>query len=118
MRWMSASSCPVFVLAVTVLTLTLSACVVYEPYYYPSSQYDRVWESALRAAEEVGIAVSVVERFNGLIIGRKGPVDVTITVQPQADGRTKVQFNVRGPEGAEPDLTERFYQTYQRYMGR
>jgi predicted component of type VI protein secretion system len=108
----------VIVLAVTVLTLMLSACAVYEPYYYPASQYDRVWESALRAAEDVGVDISTANRVNGTIVGRKGPADVTIAVLTQADGSIRVQLNVRGPEDADPYLTDRFYQSYQRYMGR
>jgi predicted component of type VI protein secretion system len=108
----------VFVVAVTVLTLMFSACAVYEPYYYPASQYDRVWESALRAAEDVGVDIFTADRVNGTIVGRKGPADVTIAVLTQADGSIRVQLNVRGPEEADPHLTDRFYQSYQRYMGR
>lgn len=118
MQLMYVRNCSVFVLVATALTLLLSACVVYEPYYYPQSQYDRVWESAIKAAQDVGVTISSVERANGRIFGRKGPVDVTIAVETQPDGRIRMQFNARGPEGAEPYLTERFYQTYERYMGR
>ena len=104
---------------VMVLALMLSACVVYEPYpYYPVSQYERVWDSALKAAEEVGIGISRADRASGMIFGRKGPTDVTIAVLTQADGRIRVEFNTKGPEGADPYLNDRFYQTYQRYMGR
>ena len=115
---MSRGTCLVFVLGVTLFIVMLSSCVVYEPYYYPASQYDRVWESAIRAAEEAGIVVSAAERDKGTITGSKGPVDVTIAVLTQADGRIRVHMSARGPEGAEPYLTERFNQAYQRYMGR
>ena len=120
MQRMSARNGLVFILGVTVLTLVLSACVVYEPYpySYPQSQYDRVWDSAIKAAQEVGIDISAIERDKGIIAGRKGPVDATITVQTLADGKIKVHMTARGPEGAEPNLTDRFYQAYQRYMGR
>jgi hypothetical protein len=114
----SVRICLVFVPGVIVLTLMLSACVVYEPYYYPASQYDRVWESAMKAAEDVGINISSADRVNGTIVGTKGLADVTIAIQTQADGRIRVQINVRGPEGADPHLNDRFYQAYQRYMGR
>jgi predicted component of type VI protein secretion system len=109
---------PGFLLSVTVLALILSACVVYEPYYYPASQSDRVWESALRAAQDVGITISTADKVNGTILGRKEPSEVTISVLTLTDGRIKVQMNVRGPEGADPYLSDRFLQTYQRYMGR
>ncbi len=120
MQWMYARDSVVFVFVVAALMPMLSACVVYEPYpyYYPQSQYDSVWDNAIRAAEEVGIAISVIERDRGMIVGKKGPVDVTIAVQTQADGRIRVHMSARGPEGAEPNLTQNFYQTYQRYMGR
>jgi len=108
----------VFLLGVTVLATMLSACVVYEPYYYPASQYDRVWESAMKAAGDAGITISTADRTTGLILGRKGPTDVTIAIQTLADGRIKLQLNVRGPEDADPYLKDRFLQAYQRYMGR
>jgi hypothetical protein len=106
------------VLRVMALTLVISACVVYEPYYYPASQYDRVWDSATKAAEDVGVTIFTADRVSGTVVGRKGSADVTITVLTQADGRIRVEFKVRAPEGEEPGLSERFYQTYQRYMGR
>jgi predicted component of type VI protein secretion system len=111
-------TCAEFLLSVSTLALLLSSCVVYEPYYYPASQYDRVWESALKAAQDVGITISTADKVNGTIIGRKEPSEVTISVLTLADGRVKVELNVRGPEGADPYLSDRFLQTYQRYMGR
>ncbi len=107
-----------FILGVTVVTFMLSSCVVYEPYYYPASQYDRVWESAMMAAEDVGINISSTDRANGTIVGTRGLADVTIAIQTKADGRIRVQINVRGPEGVDPYLNDRFYQAYQHRMGR
>ena len=118
MQGLYGKNCLVFVLGVTALTLMLSACVVYDPYYYPASQYDRVWDSATKAAEDVGVTIFTADRVSGTVVGRKGSADVTITVLTQADGRIRVEFKVRAPEGEEPGLSERFYQTYQRYMGR
>ena len=118
MQWLYDKKCLVFVLTITALTLMLSACVIYEPYHYPASQYDRVWESAVKAAEDVGVTILTADRVSGKVVGRKGTADVMIAVLTQADGRIRVEFKVRAPEGAEPSLSERFYQTYQRYMGR
>jgi hypothetical protein len=66
----------------------------------------------------VGADIFTADRVSGSIVGRKGPADVTIAVLTQADGSIRVQLNVRGPEESDPYLTDRFYQSYQRYMGR
>ena len=118
MKELSARICLFPVLGLIVLTMMLSSCVVYEPYYYPSSQYDRVWESAIKAAEDTGINISTTDRATGTILGRKGPADVTIAIQTLADGKIKLQLNVRGAENVDPYLNDRFFQAYQRYMGR
>ena len=118
MKGKSAGTSLVFAFCVAAFALTLSACVVYEPYYYPASQYDRVWDSAMKAADEVGIAVSTADRGTGTILGRKEAADVAIAIQTLADGRIKLQLTVKGPEGAEPYLHDQFLQAYQRYMGR
>ena len=70
-----------------VLTVLLSACVVYEPVptpaYYGSS-YDRVWDSALGAAEDAGVKITSADKPTGIIRGVTGSTDVTISVTTQA----------------------------------
>ena len=104
-----------------VLGALLSGCVVYEPVptpaYYGSS-YDRVWDSALGAAEDAGVKVTSADRSRGVIRGNTGSAEVTISVISQAEGKTRVEFSSKGPKGQDPDLNDRFTHYYNRRMGR
>jgi hypothetical protein len=104
-----------------VLTALWGGCVVYEPMpapaYYGSS-YDRVWDSALGAAEDAGVKITSADRTRGIIQGVTGSTDVTISVITQADGRIRVEFSSKGPKGQDPDLNDRFTRFYNRRMGR
>ena len=104
------------------LSVLLTACYVYvpapAPVYYPESQYDRVWEGALRAAEDTGIEITSANRETGAILGRKGATHVDIYVAQQPDGRVRVELSLKGPRPQDPHLADRFYQNYDRYMGR
>jgi hypothetical protein len=90
--------------------------------YVPSSSYgssyDRVWDSALGAAEDAGVKITSADRSRGIIQGVTGSSDVTVLVISQADGRTRVEFSSKGPKGADADLNERFTSYYNRRMGR
>jgi hypothetical protein len=105
-----------------VLTGLWGGCVVYEPVYVPSSSYgssyDRVWNSALGAAEDGGVQITSADRTTGIIRGVTSSSDVTISVISQADGKTRVEFSSKGPKGQDPDLSERFTGFYNRRMGR
>jgi hypothetical protein len=104
-----------------VLTAFVAGCVVYEPVLMPpdpGSSYDRVWNSALGAAEDAGVKITSADRTTGIIRGVTSSADVTISVIPQADGRTRVEFTSKGPKGQDPDLNDRFSRFYNRRMGR
>ena len=105
-----------------VLTALAGGCVVYEPVPVPSSSYgssyDRVWNSALGAAEDAGVKITSADRATGTIRGVTPSSDVTILVISQADGRTRVEFSSKGPKGADAGLNERFTSYYNRRMGR
>ena len=104
-----------------VLTAFVAGCVVYEPVAMPpysGSSYDRVWNSALGAAEDAGIKITSADRGTGTIRGVTNSSDVTILVISQADGRTRVEFSSKGPKGADAGLNERFTSYYNRRMGR
>lgn len=105
-----------------VFTALMGGCVVYEPVYVPSSSYsssyDRVWNSALGAAEDAGVKITSADRTTGIIRGVTSSADVTISVITQADGRTRVEFTSKGPKGHDPDLNDRFTSYYNRRMGR
>ena len=104
-----------------VLTVLVGGCVVYEPMpapaYYGSS-YDRVWDSALGAAEDAGVKITSADKTTGIIRGVTGSTDVTISVTTQADGRIRVAFSSRGAKGEDADLNDRFIRYYNRRMGR
>ena len=104
-----------------VLTVLVGGCVVYEPMpapaYYGSS-YDRVWDSALGAAEDAGVKITSADKTTGIIRGVTGSTDVTISVTTQADGRIRLAFSSKGAKGEDADLNDRFTRFYNRRMGR
>jgi hypothetical protein len=106
---------------IAVLTLLMGGCVVYEPVpapvYYGSS-FDRVWDSAIGAAEDAGVKITSADRNTGVIRGLTGSANVTISVSTQADGRIRVEFSSKGPKGEDPDLNDRFTRFYNWRMGR
>ena len=102
---------------VVALALAVQACVVYAPPPGPST-YDRAWDSALRAAQDVGIQMSSVDRGSGQMLGARGAIGVRVSVTRQADGTTRVELNLQGPLQSDPGLSDRFYAAYDRYMGR
>ena len=104
-----------------VLTALVGGCVVYEPVVVPAysgSSYDRVWNSALGAAEDAGVKITSADRTAGIIRGVTNSADVTISVISQADGKIRVEFSSKGPKGQDPDLNDRFTRFYNRRMGR
>jgi len=84
----------------------------------PPSSYDVAWDSALRAANEAGIQVTKADRSSGAIFGQRGSTSVNILVLTQSDGRTRVELNVRGAQQEASQISDQFYQAYERYMGR
>ena len=100
--------------------LPLAGCVAYP---YPATttvpaSFDRSWNAALGAAQDVGVAVSSADRTTGRIYGRRNAADVVIGVNPQADGSLRVQFDARGLGPQDQGLESAFTQAYNRRMGR
>jgi hypothetical protein len=116
-----SGKCVLLILMVFLTTLW-GGCVVYEPVYVPSSSYsssyDRVWNSALGAAEDAGVRITSADRTAGTIRGVTSSSEVTILVISQADGKTRVEFSSKGPKGADAGLNDRFTDFYNRRMGR
>ena len=106
--------------AAVVLTAALTAsCVYYHP--VPAqrpgpSKFDRSWDAARGAADDVGVTVTDVDRARGTIHGYKGSTDVTITVWQQADGSVRVGFNVRAPSGQDTVLADHLSHAFDRRM--
>jgi hypothetical protein len=82
------------------------------------SSFDRSWNAALGAADDVGVNVYSADRTSGVIRGTAGSDDVTMRVYTQADGRVRVEFNVKGTRGADRELAEALSNAYDRRMGR
>ena len=112
----------VLLVAVLVLTALEAGCYAYPvavtPVSAPVDKYDRVWDSALRAADDAGIQIASSEKATGYIAGSKGAIDAQIFVLRQADGAIQVKLDLKGPISQDPGLSDRFSKAYERYMGR
>jgi hypothetical protein len=82
------------------------------------STFDRAWSAALGAADDVGVSVSSADQTSGVITGTTATDDVTIRVFTQADGRVRVEFNVKGASGSDAVVANQLSTAYNRRMGR
>lgn len=101
--------------------ILLAACVVYEPIGMSSTapaSFDRSWNAALGAAQDIGTKISTADRNAGRIYGRHNGADVMIIVAPQPDGSLRVQFDAKNLSPQDNGLDSRFTQAYNRRMGR
>jgi len=92
--------------------------VVYPPEPPPYASYDYVWDSAIRAAQDVGMQITSSNRNAGTIFGQRDSVGVTIQVTHQADRKTRVEVTTEGTRGSGSAVADDFYQAFNRYMGR
>ena len=102
-------------------TIFAGGCVVYQPVPAPApavSDFDRSWNAAVGAAQDVGVRIQSEDRARGVITGATDTRDVTITVTTQADGRVRVEFSARGPQGGDANLARDISRAYDRRMGR
>jgi hypothetical protein len=106
--------------ALLLVAALLPACVAYPVAVAPAptDNYDRVWDAALRAADDAGIQIGAAEKATGYIAGSKGAIDAQIFVVRQADQSVRVQLDLKGPLEQDPGLSQRFSRAYDRYMGR
>ena len=100
-----------------------SGCYYYGPPPYttpspPYASYDYVWDSAMRAAQDVGIHITSANKNTGAAFGQRDGVSVTIEVTQQSDGRTRVELTTKGSQPATSAVADDFYRAYDRYMGR
>jgi len=108
-------------MVVALATGMMAGCVYYHPVPVQQSgpsKFDRSWDAALGAADDVGVTVTDVDRERGTIRGYKNDADVTITAWQQADGSVRVGFNVTGPRGPDSNLVDHLSYAYNRRMGR
>lgn len=109
------------ILPCILLAFMLSACVVYEPVPTPTTRpasFDRSWNAAILAAQDVGITVSMTDRSAGQIFGQRNTASVTINLLQQADGSLRVKFDVKNLSPQDQGLGDRFSAAYDRRMGR
>ena len=107
--------------ACLVVATTMAGCTYYQTVpVAPSgpSTFDRAWSAALGAADDVGVSVSTADRTSGTIYGTIQGENVTIRVLTQADGRVRVEINVKGQSGSDAVVAERISSAYDRRMGR
>lgn len=114
LHFMRRASC----LGLAVLALS---CTYYQPVVVSpggSNTFDRSWNAALAAAADVSVSVYQADRTSGTIRGTKDASDVTMRVFTQADGRVRVELNVKDPPGAKSTLADQLSSAYNRNMGR
>ena len=112
---------PRIVLFACLLVAAAAGCTYYQAAPAPSSGpsvFDRSWNAALGAAEDVGVSVYMADRASGTIRGTTANDEVTIRVFTQADGSVRVEFSAKGGRGADPAVTQRLSDAYDRRMGR
>jgi hypothetical protein len=90
-----------------------------EPQPVPgAAKYDRAFDAAVGAARDIGMEVSKADRAAGRIVGTKAGVEVSIWLQWQPNGSTKIEFNAPGAPDTSPKLSEQWTSAYNRRMGR
>jgi hypothetical protein len=101
--------------------VALAGCTTSEPEPAPApppSPFDRAWNAALGAAQDEGVKVTSADRVSGVITGVRGPQEIRIQLQTQADGNVRIEMSARGPKGSDPGLAGRISRAYDRRMGR
>jgi hypothetical protein len=109
-----------FALLFLVILVMGSGCCYYGPPAYtavssPHASYDRIWDSAMRAAQDVGIRITSSDKNAGTASGQRDGVGVTIQVVKQSDGTTRVELTSKGGPST---VGDDFNRAYNRNMGR
>ena len=103
--------------------ILLQSCVAYAPVpapapvVYPVSSYQVAWESALKAAEDVGIRIMHADQAMGTIEGQAERTAVTIHVNRQPNERIRLEVSLRGPS-RDTYIADEFHRAYERRAGR
>jgi len=107
--------------SVVASAVIVAGCTVYQPVPVAApttSSFDRSWNAAIGAAQDVGVRIQSEDRARGVISGANDSRDVTITVSTQADGGVRVEISARGPQGGDARLASDISRAYDRRMGR
>lgn len=89
-----------------------------EPEVPGAAKYDRAFDAAVGAAQDIGVDVTRADRAAGRIAGTKAGVEVSIWLQWQPNGSTKIEFNAPGGAETSPKLSDQWTAAYNRRMGR
>jgi hypothetical protein len=104
---------------IILIFLSLQSCVVYEPVpeyaTYPVSSYEIAWESALGAAEDIGIRITSVDEASGTIAGQMDHTTVNILVERLSDRRIRTKVSFRGPS-QRSYIANEFHRAFERRM--
>jgi hypothetical protein len=114
----NAVACLVITVASSVI---LMGCVVYQPVPASApaaSSFDRSWNAAVGAMQDVGVRIQSEDRARGVITGANDSRNVTVTVVTQADGSVRMEISARGPQGGDSNLANDISRAYDRRMGR
>jgi len=107
------------IVAAVAIILVYGCALEPAPSYAPApSTFDRAWSAAVGAAQDEGVRINSQDRASGTISGTRGEQEITIYARTQADGNVRLEFSVRGPQGADPGLASRISRAYDRRMGR
>ena len=115
-------------MAALAATALLAGCVVapYPYVAYPGTStttvtppsFDRSWDAAIGAANDVGVQITSADRANGRITGTRAGAAVTIDLRTQADNSLQVKFDSPDSKETNPTLGARWLAVYNQRMGR
>jgi hypothetical protein len=117
-------------LLLAVVASQTAGCAVYEtaPGVYvpgpapiqvvPNTTYERAWSAARNAFLDQGVRVMGEEKSTGTISGTKSGINLAAYIHNQADGSVRVEFRTIGATQVDPQLIDRIYESYEKYMGR
>ncbi|WP_432260987.1 penicillin-binding protein [Cupriavidus sp. TMH.W2] len=80
------------------------------------ASFDRTFTAATGAMRDQGLAISVEDPVNGVVIGSLDTRTVMASVHQQADGHVRVEFDSMAAD--DPALMARISRNYNRRMGR
>ena len=105
------------------MIIATAGCTYYEtaPGTYSTTgatKFDRAWNAVIGAYGDQGVTLSRQDRSSGEIEGSRQGINVTTTLQTQADGSVRVAFHTSGATANDPDLVQRITRSYNVRMGR
>ena len=111
----------VFLVIIVASSLIALGCVAYQPVpasVPAASSFDRSWNAAVGAMQDVGVRIQSEDRARGVITGANDSRNVTVTLMTQADGSVRMEISARGPQGGDTNLANDISRAYDRRMGR